>query len=290
MEDTQTSPAPSKSKGGLLWFIVIIIVIVGGFLLLSEEGGELSTDGELEGEIVLNENGEGGIVLDEVIIPEGGGFVVVYETNDDGTRTTVGQSVFLPAGTHTNVTIAVKRSLNIKNGRGTNERAAKYLAVAHADTDGDGEFSEETDGVLVDEDGEEISEEIVFEDEEADDTEDTDVSDDSNVDENDSDDNENIVVFYSDEGFSPKNVTIRQGRKVVFVNKGSLDMWVGSAMHPTHEVYDGTSLNDHCPNEDSSAFDQCEVGLEYSFTFDQVGEWGYHNHSHASHFGKVIVE
>lgn len=99
-----------------------------------------------------------------------------------------------------------------------------------------------------------------------------------------------IVVTYNDKGFTPKDINIAVGQVVRFVNESSGNMWVASAQHPAHIVYSGTSLKDHCPDTDGTAFDQCESSDEYEFTFMKVGEWGYHNHVNPSNFGKVIVK
>ncbi len=97
------------------------------------------------------------------------------------------------------------------------------------------------------------------------------------------------TVTYTTNGFSPSNVTIKKGGTVTWVNEGTGEMWVGSAMHPTHSGYDGTTLAAHCDDAASTSFDQCENGDNYSFTFDKVGKWNYHNHSRSSHFGSVTV-
>lgn len=100
-----------------------------------------------------------------------------------------------------------------------------------------------------------------------------------------------IIITYTDAGFSPAEVTINKGQTVRWVNQSSGDMWVGSAMHPTHEVYSGTTLAQHCePGDPNDSLDQCANGEVYEFTFDKVGQWGYHNHSRANHFGRVIVQ
>ena len=102
-----------------------------------------------------------------------------------------------------------------------------------------------------------------------------------------------VTVIYGDNGFSPATVTIKKGDTVTFVNQSSRNMWVGSAMHPTHSVYDGTNLTSHCAAGATPSFDQCKDvsnGGSYSFTFNKTGSWGYHNHSASSHSGKVIVE
>ena len=100
-------------------------------------------------------------------------------------------------------------------------------------------------------------------------------------------------VIYTNAGFSPSTLTIKAGETVTFKNQSSFGMWVGSAMHPNHAAYSGTSLQQHCPDTSNIAFDQCQSGApgtSWSFTFTKKGTWGYHNHSSANHFGKIIVE
>ena len=99
----------------------------------------------------------------------------------------------------------------------------------------------------------------------------------------------NEVVMYTDKGFSPSTITIKQGTKVTFVNNTTNKMWVASDEHPTHTEYDGKTKTEHCPDTLGTAFDQCASGSTYTFTFNKVGSFDYHNHSVASDGGKVIV-
>lgn len=95
-------------------------------------------------------------------------------------------------------------------------------------------------------------------------------------------------VTYGTGGFSPSEVTIKKGGTVTWTNRGGAALWVASAMHPTHALYDGTTLEQHCAV--GGGFDQCANGTTYSFTFTKVGTWKYHNHENPSHFGSVVVE
>lgn len=100
-------------------------------------------------------------------------------------------------------------------------------------------------------------------------------------------------VIYTDSGYFPSVLTIKLGDKVTFKNQSSKGMWTASALHPSHSVYSGTSLNDHCPDTNNVAFDQCksaQPGESWSFTFEKKGTFGYHNHVEASRFGKITVE
>lgn len=87
-----------------------------------------------------------------------------------------------------------------------------------------------------------------------------------------------VVVSYTDSGFSPKAVTVKKNTKVTFLNQSAKKMWVASAVHPTHQEYPG--------------FDQLKSvgkGEKYEFVFTKVGNWKYHNHVNPSDFGSVEV-
>ncbi len=96
-------------------------------------------------------------------------------------------------------------------------------------------------------------------------------------------------VAYGANGFSSQEVRIKKGGTVTWTNSGGSAMWVASAQHPTHTIYSGTTLAAHCDDATDVSFDQCKTGSTYSFTFNKVGTWAYHNHNNASHFGKVVV-
>lgn len=101
------------------------------------------------------------------------------------------------------------------------------------------------------------------------------------------------TVTYINQRFSPASLTISTGETVTFVNSSDSEMWVASAIHPTHEVYSGTSLEEHCNGTDNEAFDACEgtpSGESWSFTFDKAGTWNYHDHLNASNTGAILVE
>lgn len=99
------------------------------------------------------------------------------------------------------------------------------------------------------------------------------------------------TVEITSSGFSPSVITVSQGETVTWINQDTNKHWPASDNHPIHTHYDGTSLNEHCPNGDS--FDSCEglkQGESYSFSFDEVGTWEYHDHLRSSIRGMVVVE
>lgn len=78
--------------------------------------------------------------------------------------------------------------------------------------------------------------------------------------------------------YVPREVTVRLGESVSFVNATDDFHWPASDVHPTHQIY--------------SAFDPREPlgpGETWSFTFTQVGEWKFHDHLRANVKGVVIV-
>jgi len=90
---------------------------------------------------------------------------------------------------------------------------------------------------------------------------------------------QNVIVTYSDKGFSPEVIEVAQGGTVTFKNESVRDMWVASNDHPSHLLY--------------SEFDAKKgytPGSEYGFTFEKVGSWKYHDHLKASLGGIVIVK
>lgn len=104
--------------------------------------------------------------------------------------------------------------------------------------------------------------------------------------------NENVIT-YTDTGYSPNTITIKNGKTIIFKNQSSKSMWPASAMHPTHRLYSDTSLDEHCPDTTNSAFDACTgilPGAQWSFKFDKTNSWKYHDHLSPSNFGTIIVK
>lgn len=102
----------------------------------------------------------------------------------------------------------------------------------------------------------------------------------------------NFTVEITDSGYVPQNLTAKKGSTVTWINKTSTPNWPASAMHPTHEKYPGSSITKCGTGDSEDIFDACkglEEGESFSFTFNEVGEWGYHEHLAVKMFGKIIV-
>lgn len=103
---------------------------------------------------------------------------------------------------------------------------------------------------------------------------------------------EHTIVF-SGTAYSPREITIKKGDKVTFRNDSEREMWPASAMHPSHAVYPGSSIGKCDTEEEDQIFDACRriaSGTEWSFVFDQVGAWFYHDHLMPEANGKITVQ
>ena len=114
---------------------------------------------------------------------------------------------------------------------------------------------------------------------------------------------ENTIEITSS-GFSPNEITINSGEDVTWVNRDTEEHWPASAMHPTHTKYPGADYeaegsyagSQACVAEGqpkSGAFDPCKPlapGETWTFTFDQIGSWAYHDHLVNGIYGKIIVQ
>lgn len=99
------------------------------------------------------------------------------------------------------------------------------------------------------------------------------------------------TVTYTDEGYSPREITIEHEDTVVFVNESLTEMWPATAIHPTHTIYPGSDIT-KCATQ-GGMFDACgpvEQGGSWSFRFDEHGAWGFHDHLNVSNTGRITVE
>ena len=95
------------------------------------------------------------------------------------------------------------------------------------------------------------------------------------------------TITRTDKGFSPSQITIKKGDTVTFVNASADPMWPASNPHPAHSGYPTTG---GCI---SSAFDACTSimpGASWSFTFEDAGTWGFHDHLSPQFSGTITVQ
>ena len=100
------------------------------------------------------------------------------------------------------------------------------------------------------------------------------------------------IVEINLQGFVPKDLEIKKGDKVTWVNKLVTESRPAGNSHPTHTFYPGSSIIMCGTAEEKNTFDACKSLKKeesYSFVFNEVGTWGYHNHLQPSRDGKIIV-
>lgn len=90
---------------------------------------------------------------------------------------------------------------------------------------------------------------------------------------------EGTVVSIGPSGFNPNILTVKNGTTVIFINEDTgASHWVASDPNPAHTDYPGFD-----------AGSPIQPGASFSFTFDRVGSWGYHDHLNPSHTATIVV-
>ena len=100
------------------------------------------------------------------------------------------------------------------------------------------------------------------------------------------------TIRYKDGKYVPDTVHISVGQKVTWINEDQV-FWPAANLHPTHKQYPGSNITKCGTAARDTLFDACEAmgpNAEYSFTFDIVGEWRFHDHINPRAQGTVIVE
>lgn len=89
--------------------------------------------------------------------------------------------------------------------------------------------------------------------------------------------NEAVTINFTDQGFEPSSVTVKQGTTVTIKNNSSRDVQFSSDDHPTHRDNTEMNLSTIAPGESDSYF------------ATTPGTWGYHDHLDESKTGTVTV-
>lgn len=97
-----------------------------------------------------------------------------------------------------------------------------------------------------------------------------------------------VTITYTDDGFSPSDLTVKQGTRVRFLNKSTAAFWPAVGVHPTHTLYPEKEPTDCL----GSAFDACQdlaPGEYFDFSFYYIGSWPFHDHLRAYNTGTINV-
>lgn len=81
-------------------------------------------------------------------------------------------------------------------------------------------------------------------------------------------------------GYEPEELTIRKGDVVIWRSENNQPFWPASNLHPSHRDYPGGAFD---PKEPIKALNS------WSFQFNEVGEWKYHDHLAPYYTGIIYV-
>lgn len=85
-------------------------------------------------------------------------------------------------------------------------------------------------------------------------------------------------IVLTEDGFKPSKLTIKKGETIAFTTTTKNLFWPASNLHPSHLIY---------PEFDPQGPIQPD-GV-WSFTFEKVGEWKFHDHLAPYYTGVITV-
>lgn len=89
--------------------------------------------------------------------------------------------------------------------------------------------------------------------------------------------NSHVIVLKAD-GFHPAKLTIKEGETVTFTTTTGKPFWPASNVHPTHTAFPAFDPKQPIPPDQS-----------WSFTFDKMGRYGFHDHIESTFEGEILV-
>lgn len=87
-----------------------------------------------------------------------------------------------------------------------------------------------------------------------------------------------VTIVRTQDGYEPSEVTIKKGNVILWTNESGDFHWPASDIHPTHSIY--PEFDPLRPVAD---------GEDWSFRFDEVGVWKFHDHLRSNKIGTVTV-
>jgi len=92
------------------------------------------------------------------------------------------------------------------------------------------------------------------------------------------DKDDKITVTLTSEGYVPENLTVSIGTTVTFQTELGKPHWPASNLHPNHDIYPEFDPLKPISSDET-----------WSFTFDKVGEWDFHDHLRSYYRGHIKV-
>ena len=85
-------------------------------------------------------------------------------------------------------------------------------------------------------------------------------------------------VVLTAQGFVPNEFAVSVGTEVVFTTEAGKPFWPASNIHPSHDIYPAFDPERPLAPDES-----------WSFTFAEVGTWGFHDHVRSYYTGIIEV-
>lgn len=86
------------------------------------------------------------------------------------------------------------------------------------------------------------------------------------------------VITLTKDGFKPSELTIKKGTTIMFKNTTGNLYWPASNLHPSHLIY--PEFDPQTPVAPTDT---------WSYTFEKVGEWKFHDHLSPYFTGTITV-
>ncbi|MHB1086720.1 MAG: cupredoxin domain-containing protein [Minisyncoccota bacterium] len=90
---------------------------------------------------------------------------------------------------------------------------------------------------------------------------------------------ERVAIVLNENGFEPRDIRVTRGTIITFTTTRQYKFWPASNAHPSHDVYPQFDPKRVLGPEES-----------WSFTMDDVGSWGYHDHVRSYFTGIIYVD
>ncbi len=90
-------------------------------------------------------------------------------------------------------------------------------------------------------------------------------------------DRDALTITYTDNGFEPKDITVKKGSTVTVKNSTSGFMQFSSDDHPVHQDNEEMNLKN------------IGAGESVTYTASKTGTWGFHDHIEDSKTGTITV-
>ncbi len=87
-----------------------------------------------------------------------------------------------------------------------------------------------------------------------------------------------VIVELNEDGFTPNEITILRGQSVTWKTTRGKQFWPASNLHPSHTLYPEFDPLNPVPADQT-----------WTFRFDKIGSWIYHDHLSPYYKGKVNV-